>query len=80
MTFGVFSERKAWKKFRTETNLSLEFLHKDEFQKKYRNDEFEEFPLVLKVESQKLSVFLSAKELNKIEAAEALVRAIESRF
>ena len=81
LTYGVFKERKAWKKFRQEMEWNMEFLHKDEFKKQYASKfghKFE-FPIVLIALDDELQVFISARELNELETMEALIDLINKR-
>ena len=81
LTYGVFKERKAWKKFRQEMQWNMEFLHKDEFKKQYASKfghKFE-FPIVLIALDDELQVFISSSELNELETMEALIDLINKR-
>lgn len=78
ITFGVFTENKVWKKFRKETNLQLEFLHKDEFVKKFPSEHKKfSLPVVLKQSNGKLGIFLPAEELNSLKSAEELIYIVQ---
>ena len=46
LTHGPFTEIDAWKAFRTSIGFPMEFLHRDEFEKKY-NQRFQ-YPVILK--------------------------------
>jgi len=35
LTFGNFSENQKWKEFRENSEIDMEFLHRDEFKEKY---------------------------------------------
>jgi hypothetical protein len=81
LTYGVFKERKAWKKYREEMAWNTEFLHRDEFKKQYASKfghKFE-FPIVLIALDDELQVFISARELNELETMEALINLINKR-
>ena len=81
LTYGVFKERKAWKKVRQEMEWNMEFLHKDEFKKQYASKfghKFE-FPIVLIALDDELQVFISARELNELKTMEALIDLINKR-
>jgi len=81
LTYGVFKERKSWKKFREEEDWSMEFLHKDEFKNQYASKfghKFE-FPIVLISLNDELQVFISANELNELENMDALIDLIKKR-
>ncbi len=72
MTYGVLSEKEEWKKFRESSNDELEFFHKDEFEKKYR--EKRECPIILKVgDDNRLDEFISREDLNKMESVDELI-------
>ena len=45
LTFGTFTENSEWKKLRKSSNHEMEFLHKDEFEKKY--NETLNYPTIL---------------------------------
>jgi len=81
LTYGVFKERKSWKKFREEEDWSMEFLHKDEFKNQYASKfghKFE-FPIVLISLNDELQVFISANELNELQNTDALIDLIKKR-
>ncbi|SIS93885.1 hypothetical protein SAMN05421766_10562 [Zobellia uliginosa] len=82
ITFGVFTENKIWKRFREETDLEMEFLHKDEYKKQYASkfgNKFS-FPIILAQSNGELQVFVSTEEMNTIEDARSLIRLIEKRI
>ncbi|OWW24344.1 GTPase [Zobellia sp. OII3] len=81
ITFGVFTENKIWKQFREQTDLEMEFLHKDEYKKQYASkfgNKFS-FPIILAQGNGELQVFVSTEEMNTIEDAQSLMRLIEER-
>jgi len=81
ITFGVFTENKVWKNFRENTNLEMEFLHKDEYKKQYASkfgNKFT-FPIILAQTNNGLEVFVGTEEMNAIEDSEALVELIQER-
>ncbi|MBU2948972.1 GTPase [Zobellia uliginosa] len=81
ITFGVFTENKVWKSFRENTNLEMEFLHKDEYKKQYASkfgNKFT-FPIILAQTNNGLEVFVGTEEMNAIEDSEALVELIQER-
>ena len=81
ITFGVLSENRAWKDFRQNSDLELEFLHKDEFEKEYAS-KFGyslEFPVVLVADQGELQMFISAKEFEGLSDAQDLINLIEAR-
>lgn len=82
ITHGIYAERPSWKKFRKESNLDLQFLHLDEFQKQYASkfgNKFT-FPIILSENATGLEVFISSEELKHLKKPEALIEIIKSRI
>lgn len=79
ITYGVFSENKEWKAFRNAATIPMEFLHQDEFRKKYASKFSQkfEFPIVLGVSALGWEVVVNASTLNEINSAEALIEIIK---
>ena len=75
LTFGVVSEHKQWKKFRETSNTEMEFLHRDEFEKKYQQ-KFK-YPVILK-EDNTLSIAIAKTELNKIATLAELISKVDN--
>ena len=81
ITYGAFTENGIWKKFRKESNLQMDFLHKDEFDKAYKSkfgDKFS-FPIVLVEKENDLEVFIPTAELNALKNAEELIDLIKKQ-
>ncbi|ADY29833.1 hypothetical protein [Cellulophaga lytica] len=81
ITFGVFTEDKAWKKFRSTTNLELQFLHKDEFEKKFVGSKFVNttLPVIFKESGGELKEFITTNELNELKSSDQLIAAIKTK-
>lgn len=81
ITFGNFSEDKIWKAFRNQSEVEMEFYHKDEFLKKFRSKWLPkfDFPILLSEENGELVVFITSEELNKLEDATQLINEIKKR-
>ncbi|MCG9970199.1 GTPase [Christiangramia crocea] len=82
LTYGVFDEKRSWKKFRESLELETEFFHKNEFQKLYASKfgyKFE-FPLILIQNSRGLEIFLSKDEFSGIDSLEELMEVISDRL
>lgn len=82
VTHGVFAENSKWKKFRKESNLPMEFLHIDEFEKLYASKfgyKFT-FPIVLCDYEGDLGVCVTTQELDNLSNVESLIRLIEERI
>jgi len=81
LTFGAFSENAAWKKFREKSELSMEFLHKDEFKKAYASKFGHKFtfPIILSEGSSGFEVFINTEEMNTLGSAEELIDLVNER-
>lgn len=82
ITYGAFTENSVWKKFRKETDVEMEFLHKDEFATAYKSKfgyKFT-FPIVLAENSNGLDVFVKTEELNGLKEPEELTDLISVRL
>ncbi len=81
LTFGAFSEKSEWKKFRKGSHVKMKFLHKDEFRKQYASKFGHKFifPIVLAQTNEEFEVFISTEELNNFEKEEDLIRLIRTR-
>lgn len=80
LTYGVFTENRAWKRFRKEAEEQFVFLHKDEFAKEYKSKfgyKFT-FPIVLIEDENGLEVFISTNKLNKINTVKELIELVSS--
>lgn len=81
LTHGVFSEKKAWKEFRRNSDLEIDFLHLDEFRKKYASKFGYKytFPIVLWEDEREMGILVSTEELEEMENVEELIALLESR-
>lgn len=81
LTFGAFSERSEWKKFREESAIEMDFLHKDEFTKQYASKFGHKFtfPIVLAETDIGLEICVSTEELNNLNKTEDLMKLIIER-
>lgn len=80
ITFGVFFEKEIWKKFRTEANIELQFLHKNEFLDAYKPKEKYDFPIIFKSEGNILEVLLKSQEINALKKPQDLINKIKDSF
>lgn len=82
LTFGVISENKKWKKFRQQSPIEMIFLHKDEYQEKFRSkfEKLYDLPVILHQDNYDLSVLMAKDELNQIEDIDTLIEKIKSRL
>ncbi len=81
LTFGAFKENSVWKKFRKTTDLRMEFLHKDEFEKQYASKFGSKFtfPIVLGETATRLEVIINTKEINSLKDVGSLIQLIKER-
>lgn len=82
ITFGLVSEHKKWKEFRQNSGVDMEFLHRDEFKKRYpyEREDKDVFPLVLILNGGKLQEFLHKGEINSMKSQEDLIFAVEAKL
>jgi hypothetical protein len=77
LTYGTFSEQKVWKRFRQETKWDFEFLHKDEFEKKYRSHF--EYPVIVQQIGDDFEVVLARDEIDVIDEVEDLIEILNAK-
>jgi hypothetical protein len=73
MTFDTFRENKKWKEFRENSAFKMEFLHRDEFEKKYPL-RFE-YPVVLK-KTDPIKIAISPNTLAEFKTLDELMDAV----
>ncbi len=67
-----------WKKFIKGLLFPYEFLHKDEFEKKYKINE--PLPAIFLVQGKSLITFMSAKEINACKTIEELISLVNNKI
>lgn len=75
LTFGPLREKKAWKDFRKNSEIPMEFLHVDEFQKNYASKfgaKFE-FPVVLLAGNSGFEMVMDAGSFQELDTVEGLI-------
>lgn len=78
ITYGILKEKEEWKTFRESSNHELEFLHKDEFEKKYQ--QVRDYPIILTSnKNNQLDELINKDELNKIQNAEELIDKLQEK-
>ncbi len=78
VTFGVFSEKEVWRKFREEMSVKMVFLHKNEFVEAYKVQEKYKFPIIFKEENGVIEVFLKTEKINTLKTPQELINLIKS--
>ena len=70
-TFGAFSMKKDWKAFIKNLDIETEFLHKDEFQKKYGLIDAK-YPSAYIYENGNLRLLISDDEMNSVKSLDEM--------
>ncbi len=73
LTYDTFTENSIWKTFRKESNLTMEFYHKDEFETKFPSVNMI-YPAILKLEGNQLTTVLNKDVLNTVSTVEELIK------
>jgi hypothetical protein len=76
LTHSTFGMRKSWQQFLNELEISLEFLHADELQKRYSVKDIP-LPAVFKKDAEQLTLLIAADSINRcvtIDELKHLVR------
>lgn len=79
LTHGAFTEKKEWLRFRESVKTPMQFLHKDEFLKRYRSKWLPQydFPVVLTATGGGLEVAISKARLTELKTPEALIEEVQ---
>lgn len=76
ISHSYLSERSEWKEFITSLGVECEFLHRDEFLKKYSSDE-KTFPIIFELINGELKPGLSSDKINSCKSMDDLKTAIK---
>ncbi|UCG69140.1 MAG: hypothetical protein JSV09_15370 [Thermoplasmata archaeon] len=79
ITYGNLGMKKKWKEFIESLEIPMEFLHRDEFVKKYPDEE-RKFPVAYIEVNSKLTRFISQGELNRVENLEELMELVHKKY
>lgn len=77
LTHGPFTEKEAWTEFRKSVGVPMEFLHRDEFEKKY--DLKFEYPVILK-KNNNFEVLMPKEDIDRLEDLDSLIAAVKKRL
>lgn len=77
ISHSYLSERSEWKEFIQELGVECEFLHRDEFLKKYKSDE-KNFPVIFELIDGELKPGLTADKINSCKSMDDLKVAINA--
>jgi hypothetical protein len=76
LTHDAFSEKDTWREFRRNMGVPMEFLHRDEFQKKYGRAAF--YPVIFRKNGD-LDVLLNKEEIDRLKKTlDELIAAVRS--
>ncbi len=75
LTYGNFTENKKWKEFRKNLQVEMEFLHRNEFERKYEVQV--DYPAILAF-TNKIEVEISKKELNEYKTPDELISGVKA--
>ena len=69
VTYGMFTERSAWRNYRQKKGVEMKFFYKDEFAQLY--DYTGQFPVVLEMPG--MNVLLKRSEINGLKSLDQLL-------
>lgn len=70
-TFGVFSMKKDWKEFIKRLKINVEFLHRDEFEEKYKIDDAK-YPSAYLKQNGILSLLITQEEIDSVKSLDEM--------
>ncbi|EAZ90332.1 hypothetical protein [Crocosphaera chwakensis] len=77
ITYGILKEKEEWKTFRESSDHELKFLHKDEFEKKYK--QVREYPTILMSnKNNEFHELINKEQLNKLKSVEELINKLQN--
>lgn len=79
LTHDNFSEKTIWKAFRNESQINMEFYHKDEFEATFPNVKLT-YPTILKLEGNQLTTVVTNDILNEISDVENLISRLKTNL
>ena len=79
LTHGYFSAKKTWLAFIEELDLSMEFLHRDEFVRAYP-DIKTQLPAVFMLQDDEPSLWLDRPSIDSLQSVEELQRLIKEKL
>lgn len=82
LTFGKFTEKTSWKRFRKQHAIPMRFLHKDQFLKQYKSKWLPAytFPIILVEENNSLTVLITTQELAQISDTKGLINLMNTKL
>jgi len=79
LTFGVFSEKSEWLRFREREKTTMQFLHKDEFVERYNSKWLPkyDYPIILVEKNQNLEVAVTKEDFENIKTSKELINEVK---
>ena len=78
-TYGNYGMKKEWKKFINGLNINVEFLHKNEFEEKYKISDVK-FPSAFIEQYDSLDLLISQNEMNAVNSIDKLKNLVDSKL
>ncbi|MEE4166879.1 MAG: hypothetical protein V2I35_12825 [Desulfocapsaceae bacterium] len=76
LTHGTFREDPEWKAFRRNSSIEMQFLHRDEFERRY--DMQMEYPLILRDDGDGLKVAFDKEQLAALGSLADLIQTVKN--
>ena len=77
ITYDNFGMKSDWKKFIKSLEVNVEFLHKDEFLKKYKKEG--KFPSAFR-KNKELKLFISQEEMKALKSLDEFIELIKKKL
>ena len=78
-TFGSFSMKKDWKSYIKDLDIDTDFLHKDEFEKKY-DVKNAKYPSTYLQNGSSMKIFISVDEMNKVKSLDEMKELVSKKL
>ncbi len=78
-TFGTISMKKDWKKFINNLNIDVEFLHKNDFKKKYKITDAK-YPSAYVKKNVSLELLITKNEMNNVKSLDEMEALVSSKL
>lgn len=78
ITYGMFGMKKEWKDFLKSISSPIEFLHRNEFEEKYKIKNIE-LPAIFTIERNSLQILIDAPSINKCKSIKDLKELINEK-
>jgi hypothetical protein len=80
ITYSAVSMKQEWKEYLQTLPFKFHFMHRDEFHEKFPTLQRVSLPAVFLKDAEKVSVFLSAEELNEQSSIGDLIKALTTKM